>query len=236
MLRGEKNFSLARVPSSSRRMPTISPFHFLRLFSATLGVTPHQYLLRSRLRQAARQLADDGIPAESAVIQRIAECRYLGQGYELRVDCAAGAIDAAWVAKLRGDFDDIHEREYSRRFEESDIEIPNVRVRGIGLTPPLRTPEIEHGDESSEAALRHEGEAWFRVGGALEQVATRYYERGALKAGNRLLGPAIVTQYDSTTVIPPGLAAHVDRFGNIVIQIGDAADAMEETTEMEVAA
>jgi AraC-like DNA-binding protein len=37
----------------------ISPFHFLRLFSDTLGVTPHQYLVRSRLRHAARRLADD---------------------------------------------------------------------------------------------------------------------------------------------------------------------------------
>jgi AraC-like DNA-binding protein len=37
----------------------ISPFHFLRLFSGVLGVTPHQYLLRSRLRHAARLLADD---------------------------------------------------------------------------------------------------------------------------------------------------------------------------------
>ncbi|MGY4282724.1 AraC-like DNA-binding protein [Bradyrhizobium sp. LM2.7] len=39
----------------------LSPFHFLRLFSAVLGVTPHQYLVRSRLRHAARLLADDGI-------------------------------------------------------------------------------------------------------------------------------------------------------------------------------
>lgn len=39
----------------------LSPFHFLRLFSTVLGVTPHQYLVRSRLRHAARLLADDGI-------------------------------------------------------------------------------------------------------------------------------------------------------------------------------
>ena len=38
----------------------LSPFHFLRLFSGVLGVTPHQYLVRSRLRHAARRLADDG--------------------------------------------------------------------------------------------------------------------------------------------------------------------------------
>jgi AraC-like DNA-binding protein len=39
----------------------ISPFHFLRLFSSVLGVTPHQYLVRSRLRHAARLLADDDV-------------------------------------------------------------------------------------------------------------------------------------------------------------------------------
>ncbi len=38
----------------------VSPFHFLRLFSSVLGVTPHQYLVRSRLRHAARLLAEDG--------------------------------------------------------------------------------------------------------------------------------------------------------------------------------
>lgn len=40
----------------------LSPFHFLRLFSAALGVTPHQYLVRSRLRRAARLLADGDLP------------------------------------------------------------------------------------------------------------------------------------------------------------------------------
>ena len=185
---------------------------------------------------AAGQLAEDGIDPANVQIQRIAECRYLGQGYELRVDTPSGVIDDAWAEKVRADFHDIHEREYSRRFEESDIEIPNIRVRGIGLTPALRTPEIEQGADSPDAALRHEGSAWFRVGGGLQQVPTRYYERAALKAGNRLVGPAIVTQYDSTTVIPPGLAAHVDRFGNIVIAIAEQSRAEPETTELEVAA
>ena len=87
--------------------------------------------------QARAQLEHDGIPADQLLIQRVADCRYLGQGYELRVDVASGSIDGDWVQKVRSDFHDIHEREYSRRFEDSDIEIPNVRVRGIGLMPPL---------------------------------------------------------------------------------------------------
>ena len=60
-----------------------------------------------------------------------------------------------------------------------------------------------------------------------------YYDRAALKAGNRLDGPAIVNQYDTTTVIPPGLAAHVDRFGNIVIDVGASAEAQALAAGME---
>jgi N-methylhydantoinase A/oxoprolinase/acetone carboxylase beta subunit len=176
-------------------------------------------------QQAAERLAEDGVASDGIVIQRIAECRYLGQGYELRVDAPSGTVDDAWVEKVRSDFHDIHEREYSRRFEDSDIEIPNVRVRGIGLMPALKTPEIEVGDASPDAAPHAEQEAWFRVNGRLEALATRYYDRGSLKSGNRLAGPAIVNQYDSTTVIPPGIEAHVDRFGNIVIEVGASAEA-----------
>ena len=191
----------------------------------------------ARLEEKVRaQLEEDGVPADRLVIQRIADCRYLGQGYELRVDAPSGSIDNSWAEKIRADFHDIHEREYSRRFDESDIEIPNVRVRGIGLMPELSTPEVESGGESSDSALRHEGKAWFRVGGELRQVDTRYYDRAALKAGNRLDGPAIVNQYDTTTVIPPGLTAQVDRFGNIVIEVGASAEAQALAAGMEVSA
>jgi len=175
--------------------------------------------------QAAGQLEEDGIPTDRVVVQRIVDARYLGQGYELRVDVASGVIDEGWIEKVRADFHDIHEREFTRRFEDSDIEIPNIRVRGIGLMPPLSMPELAAGDESPAAALRHEGDAWFLIDGVLRQVATRYYDRAALKAGNRLEGPAIVNQYDSTTVIPPGIGAHVDRSGNIVIEVGISAQA-----------
>jgi N-methylhydantoinase A/oxoprolinase/acetone carboxylase beta subunit len=192
---------------------------------SSLDVTALQGRFEELEAQAARQLEEDGIAADRVVIQRIVEARYLGQGYELRVDVASGQIDDAWVETVRADFHDIHEREFTRRFEDSDIEIPNIRVRGIGLMPALTTPELEAGDESPDEALRHEGEAWFLVDGVLEQVTTRYYDRTALRAGNRLEGPAIVNQYDSTTVIPPGIWATVDRFGSIVIEVGASAEA-----------
>jgi N-methylhydantoinase A/oxoprolinase/acetone carboxylase beta subunit len=201
---------------------------------SSLDVAALQLAFEELETHASTQLEKDGIPRERMLIQRIADCRYLGQGYELRVDVPSGAIDSGWVAKVRADFDDIHQREYSRRFEDSDVEIPNVRVRGIGLMPPLEMLETAAGSESPADALRHEGEAWFRVGGSLEQVATRYYDRAALKAGNRLEGPAIVNQYDSTTVIPPGTTASIDRFGHIVIATGDSAGMQELAGAKEV--
>ena len=190
-----------------------------------LDATALEQRFRELEELAVNQLREDGVPDDKMVIQRIAECRYLGQGYELRVNAPSGAVDDGWVTSVRGDFHDIHEREYSRRFEEQDIEVPNIRVRGIGLMPELAAPEIEAGEESPDAAMRHEGEAWFRVDGSLEQLSTLYYDRDALRAGNRFVGPAIVTQYDSTTVIPPGIEASVDRFGNIIIEVGASAEA-----------
>ena len=223
--------------SGSRRIPGITSamgllatdmvYEFVstayqRLSQLDMAALQQQF---EELEERARaQLDEDGIPPASVLIQRVADCRYLGQGYELRVDVPSGAIDEAWGENVRASFHDIHEREYSRRFDDSDIEVPNVRVRGIGRMPTLVTPEVEAGPESPEGALRYEREAWFRVRGELVQVPTRYYDRSALKAGNRLAGPAIVNQYDSTTVIPPEVSAHVYRFGSIVMATGVPAE------------
>lgn len=171
-------------------------------------------------RQAQEQLEADGVEPENMVIQRIAECRYLGQGYELRVDAPSGEIDDEWLERIREVFNQNHEREYSRSFPDADIEIPNIRVRGVGIMPELKMPDVETGSADADHALRAEHPAWFPVDGTLEQVPTKFYDREALQAGNRIAGPAIVNQYDSTTVIPPGLTAEVDHVGNIVIRTG----------------
>jgi len=177
--------------------------------------------------QARRQLAEDEIPEDRWVIQRLADCRYAGQGYELRISCPSGTVDEGWKRRVVGDFHDAHEREYSRRFEGSDVELPNIRVRGVGLMPPLAAPEIEKGAAIPAGALRHERPAWFQVYGELRQLPTRFYARELLLAGNRIDGPAIINQYDSTTVIPPGLSSEIDRFGNIVIWIEHPARQVE---------
>ncbi len=119
--------------------------------------------------QARAQLEEDGVPADRILIQRIADCRYLGQGYELRVDVASGDDRrrlgregarrlprhprARVLAALRG----VRHRdpERPRPRHRADAAARDARGRGAATTSP-------------DAALRHERDAWFRVGGELD--------------------------------------------------------------------
>ena len=173
--------------------------------------------------QADAQLEADRVPHERRLVRRLADCRYAGQGYEVRFDAPAGAIDDAWVEQLEEAFHRAHEREYGHRFD-AEIEIVNVRAVGIGRIEELEWAEAEAGEGDPSAALTVTSEVVFDVGGRAERRPTPFYDRGLLRAGDRIEGPAIIEQYDSTTVVPPGLAAEIDRFGNILIDCSKGAE------------
>ncbi|HJU47726.1 MAG TPA: hydantoinase B/oxoprolinase family protein, partial [Gaiellaceae bacterium] len=168
------------------------------------------------VEQAVRQLDADAVPGDRRLLRRLADCRYAGQGYEVRTEVPAGAVDDSWVEELRERFHAAHELEYGHRFDAA-IEIINIRVVGIGRVDELRAAEIERGDGDPAAAKTLEREVVFDVDGEAERHVTPFYERERLRAGDRLTGPAIVEQYDTTTVIPPGLEAEIDAHGNIVV-------------------
>jgi 5-oxoprolinase (ATP-hydrolysing) len=166
--------------------------------------------------QAVAQLEADGVPEGQRLVRRLADCRYAGQGYEVRTEVPAGAVDDAWVAELQERFHAAHEHEYGHRFD-APIEIINVRAVGIGRVEELRPAALERGTGDPAAARTLERDVVFEVDGAAERHLTPFYERGLLRAGDTLVGPAIVEQYDTTTVIPPGLRAEIDSHGNIVV-------------------
>ena len=180
--------------------------------------------------EARAQFKHDGIDPEKVRIEHIAEARYEGQGYELRIDVGSGAIDAAWIDAMKAAFHDIHEREYSRRFEDADVQIANVRVRAVGLMPGLDAPQRQAKGKAAPptGALKLTADAWFRDKGKLKKVKTAFYERTELVAGNVIEGPAIITQFDSTTVVPPGFSCKVDRVGNLVVTYSKAVQQAAE--------
>jgi len=177
--------------------------------------------------QAVAQLDADEVVADRRLVRRLADCRYAGQGYEVRTEVPPGSVDEGWVEELQVRFHAAHEAEYGHRFDAA-IEIVNVRVVAIGRVDELQPPELERGDGDPSAARTLEREVVFDVGGRAERHSTPFYERDRLRAGDRVEGPAIVEQYDTTTVIPPGLAAEIDAHGNIVIDCTVASASAEE--------
>jgi N-methylhydantoinase A/oxoprolinase/acetone carboxylase beta subunit len=168
--------------------------------------------------EARRQLEADGVPEPQMAFERAVDCRYAGQGYELRVALASRDLGEDWTEQLGEAFHAAHEREFARRDERSEIEIVTVRVRGVGRMPALETAEVGRGGEVPEPEARiGERQVWFRIDGGVKPLATAQYRRDALCAGNVLSGPAVIHQFDTTTVLPPGMTATVDSFGSLVI-------------------
>ena len=174
--------------------------------------------------QAVAQLDADGVPDDRRLVRLLADCRYAGQGYEVRFDVPAGDIDAGWVDELKAAFHRAHEAEYGHRFD-AEIEIVNIRVVGIGRIAELEPATAETGGGDPSAAKTLEREVVFDVDGRPERRTTPFYDREGLRAADRIEGPAVIEQYDSTTVVPPGLSAEIDRFGNIVIDCSQSVSA-----------
>lgn len=167
--------------------------------------------------QAMRRLEEDGLKNEEIILKRTADCRYTGQGYELRVSIPSGEIDEYWEEMVKKDFHMVHEREYGHKFEEQDVQIVNIRILGIGKVKKLCLKELDKGVESPKVAVKGKKMVHFLMDGKASKLETVLYDRKLLKSGNVVKGPAIIGQEDSTTLINPGLSALVDKYGNLLI-------------------
>lgn len=170
--------------------------------------------------QATAQLRADGVADEDISLERSVDCRYVGQGYELRVTAPAGDIDKAWVAAVAEAFHETHGRTYSQRFDDKPVQLVNIRVTGVGAVPHVRLPLIEEGTTDSSDAVKATTRAlfWAEDSTTPTWVETPVYDRRLLKAGNTFTGPAIVEQFDSTTILGVGQHATVDAVGHIIIE------------------
>ncbi|MCP3761351.1 hydantoinase/oxoprolinase family protein [Domibacillus sp. A3M-37] len=170
-------------------------------------------------QQIVNQLSDDGIQPSQVELQRTADCRYVGQGYELRVNIPAGEITEESTQLVWDEFHELHKKEYGHLFENSPIEIVNVRMTGKGVMPKIQKPFVET-TGTVEDALIKKGKTTFRVDGKLQSFETNFYQREKLPSNGVIQGPAIIFQKDTTTVMPPNCTATVEENGNILIKIG----------------
>jgi len=162
----------------------------------------------SALEARARDdLLAEGITPENMTFERALDMRYRGQSHELTVPQPA---DGGWADAFHA----AHARRYGHSHPGEPLEIVNARLRatGRGVKPAIE-PLAPGGPDASGAVLG-EGLAWFSPDGP---AAVTYYQRDRLLAGNRIPGPAIIFQLDTTTIIEPGWHAVVDQWGNLLV-------------------
>lgn len=176
--------------------------------------------------QVKHQLSADGFAEPEMNLQRFADCRYVGQGYELRVGVPAGVLDAAALHQVWQQFHDLHTAEYGHAFPENTVELVTLRVTGTGPMPKLETLPVLGEGQLQQAWLKT-AETYFRVDGRLEKYTTNFFERDRIPAGARLEGPAVIFQKDSTVLLPPRASATVEANGNILIQLTPTAPVTE---------
>jgi N-methylhydantoinase A len=158
-------------------------------------------------------LKGENIPENAIMFTRSADIRYVGQGYEVNVPVPSVELTTSDVKRLISAFHEEHARIYGHSSPEELVEIVNLRVNAIGVMVKPELKKIESGSEGPEKALKSHREVFFKDGA----VSCPIYDRYKLLSGNKIEGPAIIEEVDSTTVVYPSYKATVDDFGNIVM-------------------
>jgi len=170
--------------------------------------------------KAADELAAEGLDAAAASFEREFDMRYGGQGYELRVQLSGlwkDTLDARALAAVRARFDDVHERIHGHAAKEKSVEVVSYRLRVRVDVPKFSPQALPARPLSAPPADAIKGRR--RVFFAADQsTETTIYDRERLAVGAAFAGPAIVEQFDATTVVPANWHASVDRYGNLILE------------------
>ena len=159
---------------------------------------------------ASERLTYEGVAATDIVLQRNVEMMYQGQWRSLAVPAPANVSD---IDVLIDGFHTEHEREFNYRRDDAPVSIFRVALRATGMVPKAKLQT--HNVKKNTPTTDNTREVWFEGKAFMAMV----FERDNLSAGAMLVGPAIVEQFDSTTVVPPATTAEVDTYMNIIIRV-----------------
>ncbi len=170
-----------------------------------------------RLEAAGQQaLAGEQTQTGQIGFRRALEMRYLGQSFDLRLPVPA-LIDEAGLARTLEAFHALHEQTYGYAAREMEVELVTARAEAAA---PLRAPTLSEqppgpGQPAADALIDTRP-VFFEDAGAFQP--TPIYQRARLRPGNVVSGPAIIEQYDTTTLLPSGWSASVDRLTNLALE------------------
>jgi N-methylhydantoinase A len=165
-------------------------------------------------KSAAQELALEGIFLTGVIFERALDLRYGIQKYELTVPVISGDLDASQKNIWRRAFDERHEQQYGTRAADQKVEIVNYRLTARLPLPKPNPIRYAPAGNDPEKALKQFRRAYFDG-----WIDCAVYDRERLGNGNRIAGPAIIEQVDSTIVIHPRQSAIVDDYGNVIIEV-----------------
>jgi N-methylhydantoinase A len=165
-------------------------------------------ILANLAEAGTRRLSQDGFSRDRQMFQRAASARYVGQSSEIEVALPDGSVTPAMIAAL---FAEEHEKTYGFRAPDGEaVELIGLSVMARGLPERPRLPERIPPFAQAVPASR---KAWFAGDG---WVDTPVVDRAGLVG--TVNGPLIVQEYDATCLVPKGMTARVDGFGNIRLE------------------
>lgn len=168
-------------------------------------------------QRATRWFDGEGIAPASRRMRRVAEARYAGQNYEIAVEVPAGEASERTIAAIRDRFTAEHLRLYGFAAEDGRVQIVTYRLEAAGIVGKARLPAHPFAGGDASGAVMGERDVWCAVSKGFRR--NRVYDRQKLRPGNEIVGPAIVDQMDTTTLVPAGAVARVDAHLNIMMDI-----------------
>ena len=169
-------------------------------------------------RRVTARLEDEGLLTQATRLNHFADMRYAGQAYEIRIplsiDSATSEIQTH-IQRAITRFHASHKDLYGYSYAGKElVELVNVGVTGLGLLKRPHVPQAQPAGKSPEQARTGQTAVYF----SKSTLDTPVYDRSALQAGNELSGPAIIQQYDATTVVEPGWSGRVDQWGTLRLE------------------
>ncbi len=183
-------------------------------------MTPEQInAVMSSLRdEGSAWLDSEKVPSERRKFHGIAEMRYVGQNYELQVEIPTENITVSDIEKMKQDFFVAHEKNYGYYNPNAPVQFVNFRCEATGIVKKPNLAELETTlDDPSKAEIGRRV-VHFEESGAVDCPV---YDRAKFGRAERVNGPCIIEQMDSTTVVPPNTWFSIDKFGNLIIRAFD---------------
>ncbi|MEC9153904.1 MAG: hydantoinase/oxoprolinase family protein, partial [Pseudomonadota bacterium] len=165
--------------------------------------------------EALAMLTDAGARPDEITMTRSADMRHIGQGFEISVSIPSGSLSEGSLDPIRESFFNSYQKLFERTVRDVPTEAMSWR---LAASAPIPNISLDFSGQTSDASEKLKGsrQVYFPETGFTDCTV---YDRYALRSGDKLKGPAVIEERESTTVIGPGGSASVDKYLSLICDL-----------------